>query len=270
MGTWGTGIFQNDVADDVRFNYIAKLKFGKTDDQALHEILEKSQDFIHEDNDKFDFWFGLASLMHDYGRITSYVKNTALTLIESNKDLERWEVTDCSQRRKQLEKLKEKLLSEPPERKKISVAKKFICPWKINDVWVYELTSDIFKNTDLYGKYVLILVDELINHDAVVNNLGDILPVVYLKLADFFPINELDVERSIFIPHFSHAQDKEYRFMLYKEGFGKFSKGLVYLGNINFNRIANSTEKYEIISHFYADIGEYVKFFDEQIKKRVK
>ncbi len=30
MGTWGTGIFQNDVGDDVKTDYINKLKLGKS------------------------------------------------------------------------------------------------------------------------------------------------------------------------------------------------------------------------------------------------
>ena len=29
MGTWGPGIFQNDVADDLKRVYIEKLKLGK-------------------------------------------------------------------------------------------------------------------------------------------------------------------------------------------------------------------------------------------------
>lgn len=38
MGCWGGGIFQNDVADDVRTDYRNKLRLGKSDEEALKEL----------------------------------------------------------------------------------------------------------------------------------------------------------------------------------------------------------------------------------------
>ena len=38
MGTWGVGIYQNDISADVKEDYIAKLKSGKSDEVALKEI----------------------------------------------------------------------------------------------------------------------------------------------------------------------------------------------------------------------------------------
>lgn len=34
MGTWGVGIYQNDISADVKEDYIAKLKSGKSDEVA--------------------------------------------------------------------------------------------------------------------------------------------------------------------------------------------------------------------------------------------
>lgn len=34
MGTWGVGIYQNDISVDVKEDYIAKLKSGKSDEVA--------------------------------------------------------------------------------------------------------------------------------------------------------------------------------------------------------------------------------------------
>ena len=41
MGTWGTGIYQNDLSADVKDDYISKLKAGKSDEQALAEMLDE-------------------------------------------------------------------------------------------------------------------------------------------------------------------------------------------------------------------------------------
>ena len=42
MSSWGTGIFQNDVSEEVRTDYRNKLKLGKSDEEALKELLDDS------------------------------------------------------------------------------------------------------------------------------------------------------------------------------------------------------------------------------------
>lgn len=76
MGSWGTGIFQNDVSEEVRTDYRNKLKLGKSDEEALKELLDDSQEYLKEDDDRYDFWFALSSVMYDLGRLTNEVKNT--------------------------------------------------------------------------------------------------------------------------------------------------------------------------------------------------
>ena len=49
MGSWGTGIFQNDVSEEVRTDYRNKLKLGKSDEEALKELLDDSQEYLKED-----------------------------------------------------------------------------------------------------------------------------------------------------------------------------------------------------------------------------
>ena len=40
MGTWGAKLYQDDLALDIKEDYIEKLKSGKTNEQALNEMLE--------------------------------------------------------------------------------------------------------------------------------------------------------------------------------------------------------------------------------------
>ena len=100
MGTWGPGIFQNDVADDLKRVYIEKLKLGKSDDEALSETISYLADYAEDEEDSIDFWLGLASVMFDYGRLTDPIKKKALQIIDSSVDLERWD--ECDKKRRQV------------------------------------------------------------------------------------------------------------------------------------------------------------------------
>lgn len=89
MSSWGTGIFQNDVAEGVKTYYKNKLRRGTSDEQALEEIL--GEDYLVDDDDRFDFWFGLASTMFDLERLTDYVRNKALELLKNGGDIKQWD-----------------------------------------------------------------------------------------------------------------------------------------------------------------------------------
>lgn len=43
MGTWGTGLYSNDSACDIRGDYIDKLKRGKTNDEATQELINSNR-----------------------------------------------------------------------------------------------------------------------------------------------------------------------------------------------------------------------------------
>ena len=47
MGTWGNGLYQNDVAEDVRDYYIDKLKKGEKEEKITIEMTEIFQSFLY-------------------------------------------------------------------------------------------------------------------------------------------------------------------------------------------------------------------------------
>ena len=113
MGNWGAGIFQNDISDDVKTDYKNKLKMGKSDEVALQEILSENSEFLDDAEDKFDFWFGLSSVMSDLGRLTEEVRNIAVGLIDRGGDVFRFEddKSELKKRKAELEKLRNKSAS---------------------------------------------------------------------------------------------------------------------------------------------------------------
>lgn len=278
MGAWGAGIFQNDVSDDVKTDYKNRLKIGRSDEEALEEILAEYSDILEEDEDKFDFWFGLASVMSDLGRLTEETKNTALELIDSGGDLFRFEdnKSDLKKRKAALEELRGKLLGEQPERKKIPVAKAFTCPWKPNDVFVYKLDRECYNNKPYFNKYIVMLVDEIVKYDVELP-LGDMLPVTCLKLCEKRPVSAEDIERAPFIPHRfifylknskNDKSEREHRFMWYRDGFKKNSSRFEFWGNYKFTRPCNKPWTYPQIKDtkdFHTTIACMLNRFDEYI-----
>ena len=124
MGTWGTGIYSNDTAEDVRdackdifavydVNEGCKILF-----QSFKELLE--QDFI--DNDCASFWYALSDWLWKHGMLTEFVKDKALSLLSSYAGIEEWEEANepknVLKRRKVLDDLKIQLQKEQPFLKK--------------------------------------------------------------------------------------------------------------------------------------------------------
>lgn len=119
MGTWGVGIYQNDISADVKEDYIAKLKSGKSDEVALKEILSEYQEDMEDIDCKYDFYFGLADTLWKKGRLTEKIKTIALQLIEEDRVSQRWQTERIRyERSKVLDKLKVQLEEKMPEYKK--------------------------------------------------------------------------------------------------------------------------------------------------------
>ena len=63
MGTWNVGIFQNDIADDVKDEYIECLREGLSDEEADKKVIKNNLDIINlESYDSVEFWLGLAMI----------------------------------------------------------------------------------------------------------------------------------------------------------------------------------------------------------------
>ncbi|WP_109438675.1 hypothetical protein [Aquimarina sp. AU119] len=146
MGTWGTAIFSDDLASDIKSEFRNKIGLGKTSQEATNEILDDYVEEINDQDDSSVFWLSLASTQWNLGRLLDSVKVKALEIIESGQDLKRWKEDDkeLKKRKLVLEKLKIQLLSEQPKPKKI--AKPFIreTTFEKGDLISYQLKNDKF------------------------------------------------------------------------------------------------------------------------------
>jgi hypothetical protein len=151
MGTWGTAIFSDDLASDIKDDFRLKIALGKSVELAVQELKNEYQEDLQDEKEHIVFWLALASTQWKLGRLQEEVKIRAINIIESESDLKRWEddLSDYKKRQKVLQKLKDQLLSKQPEAKKIAFP--FISETKME-------VGDLIKYEHQNGKYALFRV----------------------------------------------------------------------------------------------------------------
>lgn len=160
MGAWGAGIYQDDVALDVKEEYIELLKKGKSKEEANQEIIDNNTDYLEDEEDMVPMILALADTQWNYGRLMKEVKENALNLINSGEALKPWEDDKKLKKRRMevLEKLKNKLETPEPPEKKVRKYKFFDCGWQLNDVYAYPLTSEYAKKYNVYNHWMIFIV----------------------------------------------------------------------------------------------------------------
>jgi len=232
MGTWGTGIYSNDVSEEVRDRYKDLLKDGKSNDEALLKTLEEGKDYLNDSDDTYGFWLALADTQSSLGRLHPQVKERALELIEKGGDIGRWlEVGDqknAKKRQEVLDKLKEKLTGSQPPEKNIPRRVAFKCPWRIGDVFAYLLESEEAEKNGLLGRYLIIqkIKDKNWSH-------GGILPMVIVRMSKTNELPKLeDIEELEIVKTMGSGRKihKEVR-LIESTSMRNIPKKLIYLGN---------------------------------------
>ena len=119
MGVFGVGLFHDDVALDVRDQYLELLASGGSDEEAFRTMVrEWNPSFADYDDEGPIFWLALAATQWEYGRLHPRAKAQALKIIDQGKDLDRWAEAGLAKKRQVvLAQLKKKLLSPPPKKR---------------------------------------------------------------------------------------------------------------------------------------------------------
>jgi hypothetical protein len=146
MGTWGTGLYSDDTACDVRDDYLDILGDGILEPEATTKLVMDWDENVSDPDVGPVFWLALADTQWNVGRLQDRVRQEALNVIKEGSDLSRWgsEQRTVNERKIILSKLEEKLKSPQPEIKKIK--KRFISStnWEIGEVYSFQLLSGSF------------------------------------------------------------------------------------------------------------------------------
>jgi hypothetical protein len=162
MGVWGTGIFQDDNACDIRDDYRDYLGAGLEGPAATARILEEFKSMLADPVESSVVWLALAAVQWKHGRLESETLQQALLVIDSGRDLNKWEAgtKDFSKRKSALERMRAQITSPQPAAKKVAHRVRAECGWQVGDLVAYTLLSQkllIFRvighHTDKGGTY---------------------------------------------------------------------------------------------------------------------
>lgn len=229
MSAWSTKIFGNDLAQDLKSDFVEMLGVG----MDIGEIEEYLLNEAPEDSDELacSFWTSLAALEWDYGILNSKVKEKAKNIIKNNSDDELFlNVNDKKKRRIELENLYNKLDTVNPNIKKIRPAFIYRTPWNVGDIFALEINSH----------YVYIIIAGIQRNQKKIECLST--DSVFIKVFDLVTNQLLNIKsfkRTIFkkIKYKKLNNDNkcnhyvEQIWCLGKREKNNFEKNLIYIGN---------------------------------------
>lgn len=237
MGATDVYLYSDDYACDVRGEYRHQLRLGKTNDEAVKELLAS---LWSDGDDEPTFWYALADTQWNYGRLTPDVREKALTFIDRETADGRWKTPELMQKRLvELQKLKKKLMAEQPPKKRVMPYRFYRCPWALGDVFAYQLHDSESEEKGLKGQYI---VFRKITEDFEWP--GNIIPSVHIYRWIGPEIPSLETVRTLpllpmkFIPEVYRSKNipvppKHYLLSLGDNTKRSFPKEyLTYLGNI--------------------------------------
>lgn len=141
MGAWGTAIFADDNAADLREDYRKLIGDGLTGPEATDRLI--AQWAPHGDPDLEPvFWLALALTQWSCGRLEPRVKEEALRVIANGSAIRPWASSpDERKRRAVLEAAKRKLESPQPAERKIKKRVLATCDWERGELIGYRLIT---------------------------------------------------------------------------------------------------------------------------------
>ncbi len=137
MGTSGSGLFDDDLARDVRGDWRELIGDGLSPEQATDRLVERFAESIADPDDGPVFWIALAMSQWKTGRPVEAVRRQALDVIREERGFERWTGRQRRARASELERARLQLESPPPPAKPIRRTVKSSTPFVAGDVLAY-------------------------------------------------------------------------------------------------------------------------------------
>lgn len=139
MGTWGTAIFSDDIAADVRDEFTAFIGEGLSGEEATERLVAKWSPDLGDQDVAPVFWIALAATQWKLGRLSGRAHAEALRVIGDGSDAKRWSHDGklLASRLKHLAKLEATLNSPQPQPRR--VRPRFInrCDWVPGELIAY-------------------------------------------------------------------------------------------------------------------------------------
>lgn len=190
MSAWGYKIFDNDLALDMKTDFIEMLSIN----MSIKEIENHLLSYISNDDEAevlCPFWSALSDLEWQYGVLQEETKEKAKYIILNKPDIDSYiEQKDKVKRKEELEKLYKKLDTINHKIKKKRTVFVYRTEWEQGDIFAIPLK----------GKYVYIhIVGKKRQNHRIKELAGD---AIYIKVFDIITVELLDM--SAFYKRFFH------------------------------------------------------------------
>ena len=148
MGTWGPGLYSNDIAKDLKstITAVSGLPFNTNElvDIIASSFPEAANDA--DDEDHTTFWLVLADQFHRKGIVHPDLFDRAIDIVDSGKDLNMPSVTemrasDQRKREEALSKLRNQLAKPAPSKTRKTLSKPQPLILEIGDVVIFPIVD---------------------------------------------------------------------------------------------------------------------------------
>lgn len=96
MGTWGTGIKENDFSADVYLDFFEKYNQGEEPEKILQDLKRNYKSDIENSDEENNFWLVMALALWETKSLNTPVFNIVKEIINSKSDIELWKNLDAS------------------------------------------------------------------------------------------------------------------------------------------------------------------------------
>jgi hypothetical protein len=155
VGTWGTGLFADDLAADLRGDLRDLIAQGLASDEAVDRLTIDYASSIEDSEEAAVFWIAVAYAAWRLGRPSTRATTTALQIIENGADLSRWtDEKDRRQRQAVLGRVKRDLELAAPAPRHIRAPIIVNNQWAAGDIVAYRLASGFWTPFRVIGHHI--------------------------------------------------------------------------------------------------------------------
>lgn len=146
MGTWGTSLFSNDTACDIRDAYRERIEDGIEDAEATRLTVEEFRRYLDDPEEGSALLLALAVTQSKIGRLDPVIRDRALAALDTGADLAMWEAENpklVPKRREVLDKARAQLTGIQPARKRLRPPHRPSCGLSAGDVLALKLPNGV-------------------------------------------------------------------------------------------------------------------------------
>ena len=154
MGTWGTALYSDDLAADLRGDLREAFGDGLSAADAVDRLMAEYASSLDDPDEGPAFWLAVADTGWRSGRLDDRARQRALEIIDSGRDLARWpEGADRRKRAAVLSKLRSQLVAPPPTAKRIAKVVRSATDWATGEVVAFQLASGLWTLMRVIGHH---------------------------------------------------------------------------------------------------------------------